>query len=71
MQTDRRQVGGCVENEGVVLMVLLSHPDEQQRELGETVEMRWIEGKVCAEVADEVLMEIERGYKFEPEIEGP
>jgi hypothetical protein len=51
-------------------MVLLSHPDEQQRKLGETVEVRWIKGKVYAEVADEELMEVERGHKFEPEIEG-
>lgn len=70
MQADSRQVGGCVQNEREVLVVLLSHPDEQERELGETVEMRRIEGKVCAEVANEILMEVERGHKFEPEIEG-
>ena len=51
-------------------MVLLSHPDEQQRELGEAVKMRRIEGKLRAEVADEILMEVERRHEFKPEVEG-
>jgi hypothetical protein len=32
--------------------------------------IRWDRFKVYAEMADEVLMEVERGHKFEPEIEG-
>ena len=70
MQADRRQVGGRVEDKGEVLVVLLGHADEQERELGEAVQVRWVEGKVRAEVADEVLMEVERGHEFELEVEG-
>ena len=70
MQADRRQVGGRVEDKGEVLVVLLGHADEQERELGEAVEVRRVEGKVRAEVVDEVLMEVERGHQFEIEVEG-
>ena len=70
VQAHRRQVGGRVEDEGEVLVVLLSHTDEQERELGEAVQVRWVEGKVRAEVANEVLVEVERGHQFELKVEG-
>jgi hypothetical protein len=70
VQADCSQVGGRVEDEREVLKVLLGHTDEKERELWEAVQVRWVEGKVRAEVADEVLMEVERGHQFELEVEG-
>jgi hypothetical protein len=64
VQADRRQVGGRVEDKQEFLVVLLGHADKQEWELGEAVEVRWVKGKVRAEVVDEVLMEVERGHQF-------